>query len=53
MAYMYMYTYTPSLKAVLGAFAKLRKSTIIFALSVRQSVRMEHLDFYWTDFREI
>jgi hypothetical protein len=50
---MHVCVYIPSLKAVLGPFAKLRKATIIFVLSVRQSVRMEHLDSHWTDFREI
>jgi len=36
------------LKAVSGAFAKLRKPTITFVLSVRQSVRTEQLDgFSW------
>jgi hypothetical protein len=39
---------------VLGAFAKLRKATISFAMSVRPSVRpsvrMEQLSSHWTDF---
>jgi hypothetical protein len=44
-----------------GAFAKLRKATISFCVSVsppvhlstRLSVRMEQLHFHWTDFYEI
>jgi hypothetical protein len=34
---------------VLGAFAKLRKTTISFVMAVR----MEQLGSYWADFREI
>jgi len=34
------------------AFAKLRKATISFFMSVHPSVRMEHLGFHWTDFHE-
>jgi hypothetical protein len=41
----------------LGAFAKLRKTTISFVMpfrpSVRPSVRMEQLGSHWTDFYEI
>jgi hypothetical protein len=37
----------------LGAFAKLRKATISFVISVRPSVRMERLGSPWTDFREV
>jgi len=41
----------------LGAFAKLRKVTISFimsiCLSVPPSVRMEQLGSHWTDFHEI
>ena len=37
----------------LGAFAKLRKETISFVISVRPSVRMEQLGSHWTDFHEI
>jgi len=37
----------------LGAFAKLRKATIIFNFSVSLSIRMEQLCFYWKDFHEI
>ena len=40
-------------KAILGAFAKLRKATISFVMSVRLSVRMEQLDSHLTDFHEI
>ena len=42
---------------IFGAFAKLRKATISFfmsvSLSIRQSVRMEHLVSHWADFHEI
>jgi len=34
---------------ILGAFAKLRKATISFVMSVR----MEQLGSHWTDFHEI
>ena len=34
----------------LGAFAKFRKVTIIFVISVRPSVRMEQFFSHWTDF---
>jgi hypothetical protein len=37
----------------LGAFAKLRKATIRFVMSVRPSVLMEQLGSHWTDFHEI
>jgi len=37
----------------LGALAKFRKATIRFVMYVRPSVRMEQLDFNWTDFYEI
>jgi hypothetical protein len=40
-------------KRSLVAFAKLQKVTIGFVISVRPSVRMEQLDFHWTDFHEI
>jgi len=43
--------------SLLGAFAKLRKTTIGFVMSVclsaRPSVYMEQFGFYWTDFHEI
>jgi hypothetical protein len=32
------------------AFAKLRKATISFFMSVRLSARMVQLDSHWTDF---
>jgi hypothetical protein len=38
--------------AFLGAFAKLRKATISFFVSVRLNVRME-LGSHWADFHEI
>jgi len=37
----------------LGAFLKLRKSTISFVMSARFSVRMEQLGSQWTDFHEV
>jgi len=37
----------------LGAFAKLRKATISFVMSVCPSVRKEQLGSRWTDFHEI
>jgi hypothetical protein len=37
----------------LGAFTKLRKTTISSVMSVRQSVRVEHLGSHYTDFYEI
>jgi len=37
----------------LGAFAKLRKATISFVMSVRLSVLMEQFGSHWTDFHEI
>ena len=37
----------------LGAFAKLRKATISFVMSVRPSFRLEQFGFHWTDFDEI
>jgi len=36
-----------------SAFAKLRKATISFAMSVRPSVRMEQLGSHRTEFHEI
>jgi len=38
-------------KTFSGAFAKLRKASVSFVMSV--SVRMEQLDSHWTDFREM
>jgi hypothetical protein len=37
----------------LGAFAKLRKATVSFVMSVHPSVHMEQLGFHRTDFHEI
>jgi hypothetical protein len=37
----------------LGDFGKLRKATIGFVISVRQSLRMEQLGFQLMDFHEI
>jgi len=39
--------------AVLGPFAKLRKATYSFVISVRPFVRMEQLSSQRRDFREI
>jgi hypothetical protein len=36
-----------------GAFAKLRKATISFVMSLRPAVRMEQLFSHWRDFHEI
>ena len=36
-----------------GAFAKLRKATVSFVMSVCSSVRMEQLGDQWTEFHEI
>jgi hypothetical protein len=38
---------------LLGAFAKFRKATISFIMSVRPSAHMEQLGSHWTDFHEI
>ena len=38
---------------LLGAFAKLRKATISFVVSVRPSVRMKQLGYQSTEFHEI
>ena len=47
----------PILPSIVGAFAKLRKATIAFAMNVRPSlrpsVRREQLRFHWTDIHEI
>jgi hypothetical protein len=37
----------------LGAFQKLRKATIRFAMTVRPSVYMKQLSSHWTNFYEI
>jgi hypothetical protein len=37
----------------LGAFAKLRKGTVSFVISVCLNVRMEQLGYHWTDINEI
>ena len=39
--------------AVLDAFAKLGKATVISVMSVHPSVRREQLDSQWTDFLEV
>ena len=38
---------------LLSVFAKLRKTTIRFVMSVCPFVRIEQLGSHWTDFREI
>ena len=38
---------------VLGALAKLRKSTINFVMPLCLFVRMDQLSWHWTDFRTI
>ena len=38
---------------VLGALAKLRKTSTSFVMSVGPSVRMEQLGYHWRDFHEI
>jgi hypothetical protein len=45
--------YSFCLKHFLFVFAKLRKATLSFAISVRLSVRIEQLGFHWTNFQEI
>ena len=40
-------------RCILGAFAKLPKSTISFVMSVRPSVHMEQLCSQWKNFHEI
>ena len=40
-------------RTFLGDFAKLRKASISFVMSVGPSVRMEQLGSHWTDFHEI
>ena len=42
-----------ALTSFLDAFAKLRKATIRFVMSVRPSVLMGQLGSHWTDFHEI
>ena len=37
----------------LGVFAKWRKATISFVMTVRPSVLMDQLDSHWTDFHQI
>jgi len=37
----------------LGAFAKLRKATVGFVVSVHPYVRMDQLGFQWADFHDI
>ena len=38
-------------RPISGAFAKLRKATVSFIMSVRPSVHMEHVVSHWADFR--
>jgi hypothetical protein len=37
----------------LGAFTKLRKTSVSFVMSVRSSVRVKQLGSHWTDFHDI
>ena len=39
--------------SLFGAFARLRKATVSFLMSVRPPARMEQLGSHWTDFHEI
>jgi hypothetical protein len=52
-ATMLRYTYIVYLayKTFVDSFAKLRKATISFVMYVPLSVRMEHLDSQWMNFR--
>jgi len=43
------HTYSMLISLLLGAFAKLRKTTICFVMRACPSVRMEQLGFHWTD----
>jgi hypothetical protein len=47
-----MLTYVPLFVLFLGAFAKLRKATVSFVMSVRPSVLVGQLGSHWTDFHE-
>ena len=47
-----LFPYTALINWLLGAFAKLRKSTISFVMSVCPSVRKEELGSYWTDLKK-
>jgi len=47
------YKYFSDNEWILGAFAKLRKVTISFIVSLCPSVRMEQLASHWKDIREI
>ena len=40
------------MQPLLGAFAKLRKATINFVMSVCLSIRMEQIGSHWKDFDE-
>ena len=40
-------------RSFLGAFEKLRKSTVSFVTAVCPLFRLEQLGFHWTDFHEI
>jgi hypothetical protein len=48
-----MLSHSASVRSFLGAFVKLRKATIRFAMSVCPSVRMKQLGSHWTYFYEI
>jgi hypothetical protein len=48
----FFFSYFP-IRNILEAFAKSRKATVSFVLSVCSSIRMEQLGSHWTDFHEI
>jgi len=50
---MFDFSILSSLNCFLFAFEKLRKTTVIFVMSVRPSFRNEQLGSHWTDFEEI
>jgi hypothetical protein len=46
-------TFRKSRSPFSGAFAKLRKVTIRFVMSVRLSIRMKQVGSHWTDFHDV
>ena len=48
-----VFPYTTLIDWFLGEFAKFRKATVSFVMSVRPSVRMEQIGSLWTAFHEI
>jgi hypothetical protein len=53
MLHMHIFPYVLMPRPFLGAFAKSRKTTISFVMSVRLNVRMEQFGSHRTDFLEI